>query len=38
MGFRESNGSLGRANAMIARLRKATTEWTARFQRGYSSP
>src|SRR6266542_404442 len=36
MGFRESNGSLGRANAMIARLRKATTEWTARFQRGYS--
>src|SRR6266498_3815946 len=36
MGLRESNGSLGRANAMIARLRKATTEWTARFQRGYS--
>jgi TolB-like protein/Tfp pilus assembly protein PilF len=36
MGFRESHGSLSRANGMIARLRKATTEWTARFHRGYS--
>jgi TolB-like protein/Flp pilus assembly protein TadD len=36
MGLRESNGSLGRANAMIARLRKATTEWTAHLREGYS--
>jgi TolB-like protein len=36
MGFRESNGSLGRANGIIARLRKATTEWTARFGQSYS--
>src|SRR6266496_3600383 len=36
MGFRESNGSLGRANGIIARLRKATTTWTARFHQSYS--
>jgi eukaryotic-like serine/threonine-protein kinase len=36
MGLRESNGSLGRANAMISRLRRATTEWTARLHKGYS--
>jgi TolB-like protein/Tfp pilus assembly protein PilF len=36
MGLRESNGSLGRINGMIARLRKATTEWTARFGQSYS--
>ena len=36
MGLRESNGSLDRANRMIARLRKATTEWTARFREGHS--
>jgi TolB-like protein/Tfp pilus assembly protein PilF len=33
MGLGDSNGSLGRINLMIARLRKATTEWTARFSR-----
>jgi TolB-like protein/Flp pilus assembly protein TadD len=37
MELRESNGSLGRANAMITRLRKATTEWTARFRQTYSA-
>src|SRR5438552_1383643 len=36
MGIRESNGSLGRANGMIARLRKATTEWTAHLRESYS--
>jgi TolB-like protein/Tfp pilus assembly protein PilF len=36
MGLHESHGSLGRANAMIARLRRATTEWTARLHKGYS--
>ena len=36
MGLRERNGSLGRANAMIARLRRATTEWTARLHKGCS--
>jgi hypothetical protein len=36
MGLHESNGSLGRANAMIARLRRATTEWTARLHKGHS--
>src|SRR4029450_829952 len=36
MGLRESNGSLGRINGMIARLRKATTEWTGRFGQSYS--
>src|SRR4030095_1641777 len=36
MGVRQSNGSLGRINRMIARLRKATTEWTARFGQSYS--
>jgi TolB-like protein/Tfp pilus assembly protein PilF len=36
MGLRESNGSLGRANAMISRLCRATTEWTARLHKGYS--
>src|SRR6266487_3834714 len=36
MGVRESNGSLGRANGMIARLRKATTEWTAHLRESYS--
>jgi TolB-like protein/Tfp pilus assembly protein PilF len=36
MGLRESNGSLGRADAMISRLRRATTEWTARLHKGYS--
>ena len=36
MGVRESNGSLGRINEMIARLRKATTQWTARFGQSYS--
>jgi TolB-like protein/Tfp pilus assembly protein PilF len=30
MGLGQSNGSLDRVNAMIARLRKATTAWTAR--------
>jgi TolB-like protein/Tfp pilus assembly protein PilF len=37
MGLCESHGSLGRANAMIARLRKATTEWTARVRQGYGA-
>ena len=36
MGLHESNGSLDRANAMIARLRKATTKWTARIRESYS--
>jgi TolB-like protein len=36
MGLRESNGSLGRINGMIARLRKATTDWTTRFGQSYS--
>lgn len=36
MGFRESNGSLGRITAMIARLRRATTDWTTRFGQSYS--
>jgi len=36
MGVRESNGSLGRITGMIARLRKATTEWTSRFGQSYS--
>jgi TolB-like protein len=36
MGLRQSNGSLGRINGMIARLRKATTEWTTRFGQSYS--
>jgi TolB-like protein len=36
MGVRESNGSLGRIAGMIARLRKATTEWTTRFGQSYS--
>jgi TolB-like protein/Tfp pilus assembly protein PilF len=36
MGLRESNGSLGRANAMISRLRRATTEWTARLHKDCS--
>src|SRR6266545_4630007 len=37
MGLHESHGSLGRANAMIARLRRATTEWTARLRQGYGA-
>src|SRR6266513_2008671 len=36
MGVHESNGSLARASGMIARLRKATTEWTAHLREGYS--
>ncbi len=36
MGVHESNGSLARASGMIARLRKATTEWTAQLREGYS--
>src|SRR6266576_5790613 len=36
MGVHESNGSLARASGMIARLRKATTEWTAQLRAGYS--
>ena len=36
MGVHESNGSLTRASGMIARLRKATTEWTAQLREGYS--
>src|SRR5438093_6471918 len=36
MGIRESKGSLGRANGMIASLRKATTEWTAHLRESYS--
>jgi TolB-like protein len=36
MGFRESNGSLDRASGIIARLRRATTTWTARVQQSYS--
>ncbi len=36
MGVRESNGSLGRISQMIGRLRKATTDWTARFGQSYS--
>jgi TolB-like protein/Flp pilus assembly protein TadD len=31
MGLSESDGSIRQMNAMIARLRKATTAWTARF-------
>ena len=30
------NGSLVRVNAMVARLRKATTAWTTRFRHSYS--
>src|SRR6184192_2715298 len=36
MGVHESNGSLARASGMIARFRKATTEWTAHLREGYS--
>jgi TolB-like protein/Tfp pilus assembly protein PilF len=36
MGFRQSDGSLGRVNAMIARLRKATSTWSVRSDQGYS--
>jgi TolB-like protein/Tfp pilus assembly protein PilF len=36
MGLRESDGSIRPMNAMIARLRKATTAWTARFHQSYS--
>ncbi len=36
MGLGESDGSLGRTSGMIARLRKATTAWTARFHQSYS--
>jgi hypothetical protein len=36
MGFGESDSSVGHVNAMIARLRKATTAWTARFHQSYS--
>src|SRR4030095_13346238 len=36
MGVRQSNGSLGRITGMIARLRKATTDWTTRFRQSYS--
>jgi TolB-like protein len=36
MGLGQSNGSLGRANGMIARLRKATTAWAGRFRQSYS--
>src|SRR5919198_3670610 len=32
MGVGQGNGSLDRVNAMIARLLKATTDWTARFR------
>jgi hypothetical protein len=36
MGLGQGNGSLARVNGMIARLRKATTEWTVRFRQSYS--
>jgi TolB-like protein/Tfp pilus assembly protein PilF len=36
MGLRQSDRSVGQTNAMIARLRKATTAWTARFHQSYS--
>jgi TolB-like protein/Tfp pilus assembly protein PilF len=36
MGLRESDGSVGQVTAMIARLRKATTSWTARFHQSHS--
>src|SRR5436190_3922632 len=36
MGLRESDGSIRQMNAMIARLRKATTGWTARLSPSYS--
>ena len=36
MGPRQSNGSLGRINGMIARLRRATSDWTTRFGQSYS--
>ena len=38
MGVHQSNGSLGRITGMIARLRKATTDWTTRFGQSYSEP
>jgi TolB-like protein len=37
MGFRESDGSIGRVNAMIARLRKATSSWTIGSHQSYSA-
>jgi TolB-like protein len=37
MGFRESDGSIGRVNAMIARLRKATSSWTVGSHQSYSA-
>src|SRR4030095_46478 len=36
MGFGQSIGSSDRVTGMIARLRKATTAWTARFRQSYS--
>jgi len=36
MGLGESDGSVGRASGMIARLRKATMAWTARFHQSYA--
>ena len=36
MGLRESNGSLGRIDGLIARLRNATTEWRVRFRQSDS--
>src|SRR5438552_18804813 len=36
MGLRESDGSIRYMNAMIARLRKATSAWTSRFSPSYS--
>jgi TolB-like protein/predicted Zn-dependent protease len=37
MGFRQSDGSIGRVNAMIARLRKATSSWTVGSHQSYSA-
>jgi TolB-like protein/predicted Zn-dependent protease len=36
MGLGESDRSVGRASGMIARLRKATMAWTARFHQSYA--
>jgi TolB-like protein/predicted Zn-dependent protease len=36
VGLRESDGSVAHVNTMIARLRKATTAWTARIHQSYS--
>ena len=36
MGFRQSDGSIGPVNAMIARLRKATSSWTIGSHQSYS--